>query len=86
LIGGILNILLWSLTQHSDLQDLVFKTIFEISQHCRTKFGDNEFQLLFNYLESNYKSMKSEHVGMLMESVCTICAELPKDKLPLAVQ
>lgn len=30
--------------------------------------------------------MKQDHVGTLMEGVSTVCAELPSDKLGLAVQ
>ena len=30
-------------------------------------------------------NLPSEHVGMLMEGVCTVCSVLPSDKLPEAV-
>ena len=63
----------------------MYKTVFEICQNSKSKFGEREFQTLYGWLKDNYRGMKGEHVGMLMEAVCTICSELPPDKLPMAV-
>lgn len=41
--------------------------------------------MLYQFLASTYKSLKNEHVGMLMEAVCSVCSILDSDKLPQAV-
>ncbi|CDW78104.1 transportin-serine arginine isoform a [Stylonychia lemnae] len=78
--------------EQSQIDIEFLKVVFEsiigqpVCQQCRHKFGDEEFQILYNHLQQNYTSMQQDHVGKLIEGVSTICAELPHDKLGLAIQ
>jgi tRNA/tmRNA/rRNA uracil-C5-methylase (TrmA/RlmC/RlmD family) len=68
------------------MQDMVFRTILELCLNCREKIGENEFKLLFSFLENNFRQVKTDQLQIMTEAVLTICAALPLERLPMAIE
>jgi hypothetical protein len=51
MILQILNFLIEATVYFRDSHSIIFKTIMEICLKCKEKFGDNEFNVLYTFLE-----------------------------------
>jgi len=73
------DFLMWVLQQTDgsrqllDMQDLVYKTILELTLYCRGSIGESEFLRLFNFFESSFRNIKIEQLQILMEAIMTCC-------------
>ena len=57
-----------------DIQELIFKTIFEICEQCQSSLSSNEISTMYQYLETNYSTLKPKYVGILVEGISFVCS------------
>ena len=80
--------LVWVLKQdgrsksQTDLQSLAFTTIMELCMQNKGRTGEAEFNILFNFLHSHFRTLKTDSLGIITQSVCILCSELPNEVIP----
>jgi len=83
--------LVWVLKQESqsksqaELQNLAFTTIMELCMQNKGRTGEAEFLILFEFLKSHFRTLKTDSLGIITQSVCILCSELPDEVIPQAI-